>query len=137
MPVGARDCRIEDDVRGPLREIHAWLRYAMAVRLYATAKIDPDHTHPSFEADHLAGLSVWRGLLRKTTGTVTLDKAAGTGTVDVTVDVGDIEFGHDKLNRHAVRPELVDVAKFPEARYQGGGPRAASPPARRPPSPAR
>ena len=24
--------------------------------------VDPDHTHPSFEADHFGGLSVWRGL---------------------------------------------------------------------------
>lgn len=85
----------------------------------ATYKIDPDHTHPSFEADHMAGLSTWRGLFRKTSGTITLDKAAGSGTVDVVVDVASIEFGHDKLNEHAVGPELFDAAKFPEAHYQG------------------
>ena len=50
-----------------------------------TYKIDPDHTYPSFEADHLGGVSVWRGKLTMTTGTVTLDKAAGSGNVDVTV----------------------------------------------------
>jgi polyisoprenoid-binding protein YceI len=85
----------------------------------AAYKIDPDHTHPSFEADHFAGLSVWRGLFRKTSGAITLDKAAGKGTVDVVVDVASIEFGHDKLNQHAVGPELFDAAKFPEAHYQG------------------
>jgi polyisoprenoid-binding protein YceI len=85
----------------------------------ATYKIDPDHTHPSFEADHFAGLSVWRGLFRKTSGTVTLDQAAGKGTVDVTVDVASIEFGHEKLNEHAVGPELFDAAKFPQAHYRG------------------
>lgn len=92
---------------------------AAAYAAPATYKIDPDHTHPSFEADHFAGLSTWRGLFRKSSGTITLDKAAGTGTVDVVVDVASIEFGHDKLNQHAVGPELFDAAKFPEARYQG------------------
>lgn len=85
----------------------------------ATYKIDPDHTHPSFEADHFAGLSVWRGLFRKTSGTVTLDKAAGKGTVDVVVEVASIEFGHDKMNEHAVGPDLFDAARFPQAHYRG------------------
>jgi polyisoprenoid-binding protein YceI len=85
----------------------------------ATYVVDPDHTHPSFEADHFGGLSVWRGLFRKTTGTITLDKAAGQGTVDVVVDVASIDFGHDKLNEHAVGPELFNTAKYPEARYHG------------------
>ena len=44
--------------------------------------IDPHHTYPSFEADHM-GVSVWRGKLDKTTGHVTLDKAAGNGTVEL------------------------------------------------------
>jgi polyisoprenoid-binding protein YceI len=92
---------------------------ATAYAAPATYKIDPDHTHPSFEADHFAGLSVWRGLFRKTSGTITLDQAAGTGAVDVVVDVASIEFGHDKLNQHAVGPELFDAAKYPQAHYQG------------------
>jgi polyisoprenoid-binding protein YceI len=92
---------------------------ATAYAAPATYNIDPDHTHPSFEADHFAGLSVWRGLFRKTSGTIMLDKAAGSGTVDVVVDVTSIEFGHDKLNQHAVGPELFDAAKFPEAHYRG------------------
>lgn len=28
--------------------------------------IDPNHTHPEFEADHLGGVSVWRGLFKNT-----------------------------------------------------------------------
>ena len=104
-----------------LRLIPAVLVAASAAAYAApvTYSIDPNHTHPSFETDHLGGLSVWRGLFRKTSGTITLDKAAGAGTVDVVVDVASIEFGHDKLNQHAVGPEIFDVARFPEARYQG------------------
>jgi polyisoprenoid-binding protein YceI len=53
--------------------------------------IDPHHTYPSFEADHM-GESVWRGKLDKTTGHVTLDKAAGRGTVELTIDLAGIDF---------------------------------------------
>ncbi|MFM8463069.1 MAG: YceI family protein, partial [Burkholderiaceae bacterium] len=31
--------------------------------------IDPSHTYPSFEADHM-GLSVWRGKFTKTSGKI-------------------------------------------------------------------
>ncbi|HSG64181.1 MAG TPA: polyisoprenoid-binding protein, partial [Gammaproteobacteria bacterium] len=46
--------------------------------------IDSSHTFPSFEADHFAGLSVWRGKVNQTEGSIMLDREAGTGTVDVT-----------------------------------------------------
>lgn len=85
----------------------------------ANYKIDPDHTHPSFEADHFGGLSVWRGIFKKSSGNITLDKSAGTGTVDVKIDVASIDFAHDKMNQHAVGADIFDAAKYPEARYQG------------------
>jgi polyisoprenoid-binding protein YceI len=80
---------------------------------------DPDHTHPSFEADHFAGLSVWRGLFKHTTGTIVLDKAAGTGTVDITVDMKSATVGQDKVDEIMAGPELFDAAKYPEAHYVG------------------
>jgi polyisoprenoid-binding protein YceI len=85
----------------------------------ATYNIDPNHTHPVFEADHLGGLSVWRGLFKKTTGTITLDKAASAGTVEVNIDVASIDFGQDKLSEEAAGPEMFDSAKFPAATYKG------------------
>jgi polyisoprenoid-binding protein YceI len=85
----------------------------------ATYTIDPDHTYPSFEADHLGGLSVWRGKFNRTHGTVTLDKAAGTGTVDIVVDMKSADFGQEPLNKAAQGKELFDSAKYPQARYRG------------------
>ena len=82
-------------------------------------KIDPDHTYPSFEADHLAGLSVWRGKMNKSAGTLTLDKESGSGTVDVAIDVSSIAFGQKQLERWAVGPQFFDAKKHPKARYQG------------------
>jgi polyisoprenoid-binding protein YceI len=81
--------------------------------------IDPNHTYPSFAADHMGGLSTWRGKLRTTGGTVTLDRSAHTGTVDITIDVASIDFDNDKLNEHAKSAELFDVAKYPDATYHG------------------
>lgn len=82
-------------------------------------EIDPMHTYPSFEADHMGGLSVWRGKFNKTSGTITLDKAAKTGAVDVTVDVASIDYGLDAMNDMARSDKLFDAAKYPTATYKG------------------
>ncbi len=84
-----------------------------------TYKIDPAHTYPSFEADHMGGLSVWRGKFDSSSGTVVVDKDKSTGTVDITVDATTIDFGHAKLNEHAKTPDMFDTAKFPTATYKG------------------
>jgi polyisoprenoid-binding protein YceI len=83
-----------------------------------TYKIDPAHTYPSFEADHM-GISVWRGKFNASSGTVVLDKAAQTGTVDISIDTASVDFGHDKLNSWAAGKEFFDAAKFGPARYKG------------------
>jgi polyisoprenoid-binding protein YceI len=90
-----------------------------AVAAAATYRIDPDHTYPSFEADHMGGLSVWRGKFNHTRGTVTLDKTAGTGTVDVTVDIKSADFGLDALNQSAQGKELFESSRYPQATYTG------------------
>jgi polyisoprenoid-binding protein YceI len=84
-----------------------------------TYVLDPIHTYPSFEADHFGGISVWRGKFESSSGKVVLDQEAKTGTINVTVDVGSINFGYAKLNEHAKSSELFDVAKFPTATYSG------------------
>ncbi len=94
-----------------------------------TYQIDPNHTHPSFAADHMGGLSVWRGILKTTGGTVVLDQAAGTGKVTVTIDTTSIDFDHEKLNEHVKTADMLDVAKYPTATFEGtlGGFKAGSP----------
>jgi polyisoprenoid-binding protein YceI len=67
-----------------------------------TYNLDPSHTYPSFEADHFGGVSEWRGKFTKSSGVVTLDRIARTGTVDVTIDTSSIDTGNaplDKLRR--------------------------------------
>jgi polyisoprenoid-binding protein YceI len=87
-----------------------------------TYTIDPNHTHPEFEADHLGGVSIWRGLFKRTSGTIILDAATQTGTLDVAVDVASVEFGNDKLNEEAVSsiaPPIFEAQKYPTAHYKG------------------
>lgn len=84
-----------------------------------TYQLDPKHTYPSFEADHMGGLSIWRGKFTRTTGTVTLDREAKTGTVDVTIDPASVQTGNAELDKHVAGPEFLDSAKFPTATYKG------------------
>jgi polyisoprenoid-binding protein YceI len=80
--------------------------------------IEPNHTYPSFTAPHM-GISFWRGKFNKTAGKVTLDRKAGTGTVDITVDATSVDFGHDKMNEHAMAEDFFNVAKYPTITYKG------------------
>jgi polyisoprenoid-binding protein YceI len=95
------------------------LSIGSALAAPVTYEVDPAHTYPSFEADHMGGLSVWRGKLEKTSGTIVFDKDKSTGTVDITVDTSSIDFGHEKLNEHAKSKDLFDVANYPTATYKG------------------
>jgi polyisoprenoid-binding protein YceI len=92
---------------------------ATAIAAPVTYVIDPKHTYPSFAADHMGGLSVWRGKFTESSGKVVYDKDAKTGSIDVTVNLSSIDFGNAKLDEHAKSSEMFDVAKYPTATYTG------------------
>lgn len=102
------------------------LNHFLAVALFAVAapsfaqtyKVDSSHTYPSFEADH-KGISFWRGKFTKTEGTITLDRAAKTGTMNITIDANSIDFGHAKMNEHAKNKDMFNVPQFPTITYVG------------------
>jgi len=83
-----------------------------------TYNVEPNHTYPSFEAGHL-GISVWRGKFTKTSGSVTLDRAAKSGTVDIAVDPASIDFGHAKMEEHARGKDFFNTEAFPKITYKG------------------
>ena len=97
---------------------------AISVAAYAepvTYTIDSSHTYPSFEVDHSGGVSVWRGKFNSTSGTITMDKEAMTGSVDIEIDMSSIDFGHDGLNDHTKGSDagMLNVEEFPTATYTG------------------
>ncbi len=85
----------------------------------STYQLDAEHTYPSFEADHIGGLSVWRGKFDKSQGTVTLDRAARTGTVEVTTDIASVHTGSAKLDQMLQSDQFFNTSKFQGATYKG------------------
>ena len=84
----------------------------------ANYTIDPMHTFPSLEFSHM-GLSVWRGKFNKTTGKVVIDRAAKSGTVEVTIDISSINFGLAAMDEKARSDDFFNTEKFPTATYKG------------------
>ena len=60
-----------------------------------TYVIDPDHTFPTFEADHMGGLSLWRGRINSTTGEIILDPS---DHLEVGVTAGGVESDQPREN---------------------------------------
>ncbi len=80
--------------------------------------IEPGHTYPSFEADHM-GLSFWRGKFTKSSGKVVLDRGSRTGgSIEIQIDASTIDFGHQKMNDKARGEEMFNVARFPTVTYK-------------------
>jgi polyisoprenoid-binding protein YceI len=54
--------------------------------------VDPSHTYPSFEADHM-GLSIWRGKFTKSGGKIVIDRSAKSGgSIEITIDASTVDF---------------------------------------------
>jgi len=88
-----------------------------ALAASATYKIDPAHTYPHFSISHL-GFSTMHGRFDKTSGTVTLDRAAKTGSMDITIDTNSISTGFAKRDKDLMSPDFFNVAEFPTMTYQ-------------------
>jgi polyisoprenoid-binding protein YceI len=74
--------------------------------------LDPYHTFPHFSVDHL-GLSMVSGRFDKTTGKVTLDRAAKTGSVEIAIPTATVTTGdNDKGSRPRSRDEHLRTADF-------------------------
>ena len=73
--------------------------------------IDPRHTHPSYEINHF-GWSTQRGRFDSVTGTISLDRAGKTGSVEVSIDASSISTGVDKLDEHLRSADFFNVAKY-------------------------
>lgn len=82
-----------------------------------TYVFDPVHSQPIFEAPHL-GFSTQRGSFGKVTGKVTLNRAAKTGTVDVTIDTTSIRTFDARLDTAAKGDKFFNVEKYPTMTFK-------------------
>ena len=82
-----------------------------------TYTIEGTHTFPRFEYSHF-GYSLQQSRFDKTTGSITLDKAARTGSVDVTIDTTSVNTGYPLFNQHIQGEDFFDTAKYPTITYK-------------------
>ena len=84
----------------------------------ATYTLEPNHTFVTFEIGHF-NTSTNRGRFDKKEGTVTIDRAAKTGKLDVTLDTTSLNTGVAQFTKHLNSDEILDTAKFPTAEFHG------------------
>ena len=77
-----------------------------------TFNLDPTHTAPRFEYTHF-GYSNQQHRFDKTSGKVVIDRAAHTGSVDVTIDATSVNTGYALFNQHIQGADFFDTAKYP------------------------
>jgi polyisoprenoid-binding protein YceI len=102
---------------------------AAALPLAAAAEsenyaIDPTHTVPYFDVDHL-GFATMRGRFDRATGKFSLDRAAKTGSVELeiptaTVNTGDAERSGRPRTRdeHLRNADFFNVQEFPSMTFK-------------------
>jgi polyisoprenoid-binding protein YceI len=79
--------------------------------------VDSNHTFPHFSINHL-GFSTLQGRFDKTSGTVTLDRAAKTGSVEISIETASISTGFVKRDDHLKSPDFFNAAEFPAITYK-------------------
>mgnify|MGYP000358439479 CR=1 FL=1 len=82
----------------------------------ATYTVDPTHTFVTFEAKHF-GTSTNRGRFDKKSGSVTIDSAAKTGKVDISIDMASINSGTEAFNNHLKSKDFFNVEAFPKSTF--------------------
>lgn len=79
--------------------------------------IDPHHAFPVFEVSHL-GFSTQRGRFDETSGKVTLDMAAKSGSVDLTINTKSLDMGFPLWNEHLSAEGFFNTEKFSTMTYK-------------------
>ena len=82
-----------------------------------TYTVDSGHSFPRFSYSHF-GLSTQLSKFNKTTGTLVLDAAARTGSVDVVIDMKSVDTGSTAFNGHIQGEDFLDTARFPTASFK-------------------
>lgn len=102
-------------------------RNAIALLLLATSPlaahaaesytIDPPHTYAHFSISHL-GFSTMQGRFDKSSGKVTLDRAAKSGSMDIAIESASVSTGFAKRDEHLKSPDFFNAAEFPSITYK-------------------
>ena len=88
-----------------------------AIAAPVTYAVDSGHSFPNFSYQHM-GLSMQLSKFDKTTGTITLDQAAKTASVDVVIDTTSVNTGSTVFNGYIQGEDFFDTAKYPTATFK-------------------
>ncbi|MBV8049452.1 MAG: polyisoprenoid-binding protein [Paludibacterium sp.] len=90
---------------------------AVAFAAPVTYTVDPSHTYAAYDINHM-GFSNQSGTFTRVSGTVTLDTAAHSGVVDVTVDTDSLQTFWPARDKHLKSEAFFNVAKYPTMTYK-------------------
>ena len=82
-----------------------------------TYVIDTNHTKPRFEYSHF-GFSTQLSRFDTTSGTIILDRAAKTGSVDVVIDAKSVDTGYPLFNGHLQEKDFFDTTEYPTITFK-------------------
>jgi polyisoprenoid-binding protein YceI len=88
--------------------------FALADETYT---IDPVHSQPMFEVQHM-GFSLQRGAFSKATGKITLDREAKKGTIDITIDTTSVRTIDPRLDTNVKSENFFNVAQYPTMTFK-------------------
>ena len=81
-----------------------------------TYTIDSSHTFPSFSYNHM-GFTEQTLRFNKTTGSVTYDPTAKTGSVNIEIDMKSVDTGFGPFDGHIQGEDFFDTEKYPTATF--------------------
>ncbi len=82
-----------------------------------TYAIDTPHSRSNFEVEWL-GINTILGRFNKTTGKITLDRTAKTGSIEVEIDATTIDTGFTPRDELLQTEDYFDTAKFPTITFR-------------------
>ncbi|MBV8666077.1 MAG: polyisoprenoid-binding protein [Burkholderiaceae bacterium] len=106
-----------------MKKLAALVLAALPVAAFAapeTFVIDSNHSMPRFAYSHM-GFSQQESRFDKLTGTITIDRAAKTGSVDVSIDTKTVDSGFPTFNEHLQGEDFFDTAKYPTITFKSTG----------------
>lgn len=104
----------------PIKNVLVFL-FAASLPLAALASdsytVDPPHTFAHFTVSHF-GFSTMHGRFDKTSGKVTLDRAARKGSVDISIESASVSTGFAKRDEHLKSVDFFNAVEFPNITYK-------------------
>src|SRR5205809_1351149 len=79
--------------------------------------VDPRHTFPAYEVLH-NGFSLQRGRFNKTSGKITLDPQAKTGSADIVIDATSVSTGVDRLEEVIRGDDFLKTKANPQITFK-------------------